>query len=146
MSSELNYARHRAYDPKFHFVAVPILLINVLIRLGLAFLNSRSWIAWWDVLVAVALVLVAWVVRAYPLRVQDRVIRTEELLRLQRVLPADLQPRISELSTGDLIGLRFAPDAELPDLVRAICAGECKGREQVKRRINGEWRADKMRI
>lgn len=146
MSSELNYASHRAYDPKFHFVAVPILGINILVRLVLAIMHPTLWIAWWDLLVAFALGLVAWVVRAYPARVQDRVIRTEELLRLERVLPADLRPRIGELSSGDLIGLRFAPDDEIPDLVRAILAGECKGREAIKQRIKGSWRADKMRI
>ena len=146
MAETLSYAHHRRFHPWFHFFVVPVLTINFLVHLWFAVTHATQWRVWWAVVVATALLSLAFIARVYPLRLQDRVIRLEETLRLARVLPPDLQPRIGELSSGDLIGLRFAPDADVPDIVRAICAGECKGREQVKQRIKGEWRPDKMRI
>lgn len=144
--AELTYASHRRFHPLFHFVTIPILVINVLIQLWFAVHHPRVWVYWWSVIVTIAVVIVAVLARSYALRVQDRVIRLEETLRLTRVLPDDLRSRIDELSTGDLIGLRFAPDGELPEIVSAICSGDCKGREQVKQRIRGPWREDKLRI
>jgi hypothetical protein len=146
MAETLSYAHHRRFHPWFHFFVIPVLAIHFVMQLWLAVMHPLEWRTWWSVVVASALLSLAFIARVYPLRIQDRVIRLEETLRLARVLPAGMQPRIADLSSGDLIGLRFAPDAELPDLVRSICAGECKGREQVKQRIKGVWRADKMRI
>lgn len=146
MAETLSYANHRRFHPVFHFFAVPVLAINVLLQLWFAITHPRIWQMWWSVLVTLAVFAIALLVRVYALRVQDRVIRLEETLRLLRVLPPELQSRVGELSTGDLIGLRFAPDDELPGIVTAICAGECKGREQVKQRIQGTWREDRMRI
>jgi hypothetical protein len=146
MAESLSYANHRRFHPPFHFFAVPVLAANALLQLWFAIRHPLMWIYWWSVLVTVAVVTIGLLARFYALRVQDRVIRLEETLRLLRVLPAEMQPRVGELSTGDLIGLRFAPDAELPGIVTAIYAGECKGREAVKRRIQGAWREDRMRI
>jgi hypothetical protein len=146
MAETLSYAHHRRFHPLYHFFVIPVLTIHFVMQLWFAVMHAVEWRAWWSVVVALALLCLAFIARSYPLRIQDRVIRLEETLRLARVLPPDMQSRIGDLSAGDLIGLRFAPDAELPNLVRAICAGECKGREQVKKRIKGEWRADRMRI
>ena len=66
-------------------------------------------------------------------------------MRLWRVLPPDLRPRIDDLTTGQLIALRFAPDDELPPLVRAILAGELRGRRSIKKRIRN-WRPDTQRV
>jgi hypothetical protein len=77
--------------------------------------------------------------------VQDRVIRLEERLRLEKVLPADLQPRISELTTKQLVALRFASDEELPELVRRVLGGELTERNDIKRAVRS-WRADHQRI
>jgi hypothetical protein len=77
--------------------------------------------------------------------VQDRVIRLEERLRMERVLPAELRPRISELTTKQLVSLRFASDEELPELVRRVLGGELAERNDIKRAVRN-WRADHQRI
>lgn len=96
-------------------------------------------------LFAVGAVIAAFYARVFPLGVQDRVIRLEERLRLERLLPADLRGRIAELSTDQLVGLRFASDEEIPELVRRVLAGELRGRTEIKRAI-GKWRPDEARI
>ncbi len=92
-----------------------------------------------------AVVLIYFFVRVFPLRAQDRVIRLEERLRLTRLLPPDLQSRIDEFRTRDLIALRFASDAELPELARRVLAGEFTGPKQIKAAIR-EWRPDHHRL
>ena len=144
MPETLNYKTHRAYDPLYHFFVLPVLGINVL--MAAYFLYRRPVVInIWAVIFALALVALAWRVRFFPLLLQDRIIRLEETLRLERVLPADLRPGVSGLSTGDLIALRFCTDEELPEHVRAIYAGEYKGREAIKSRIKS-WRPDTHRI
>ncbi len=83
--------------------------------------------------------------RLFPLRVQDRLIRLEEQLRLHRVLPEDQQGRIGDISTDLLIGLRFAPDDEVADLARRILEGDLADRKAVKQAVKN-WRADNQRI
>ena len=90
-------------------------------------------------------IVVAFFARVFPLGVQDRVIRLEERLRLRELLPDDLRGRIEELSTKQLVGLRFASDDELPDLARRVLDGEVTERDDIKRAVKS-WRADHQRI
>jgi len=80
-----------------------------------------------------------------PLRAQDRVIRLEEQLRLDRILPPDLRARIDELTPEQFIGLRFAPDEEVSELTGRSLSGELKTRTDIKRAIQN-WRADHFRV
>ena len=139
-----SYASHRQFIPLYHFVAVPILFINAIVQIVVA-VRGFSWMAVWSVIVAIALAALAWEVRGMATRAQDRIIRLEETLRLQRVLPPDLRSRVGELTTSQLIGLRFSDDAEVPELCRAVLSGELKGREDIKRRIT-KWRPDTLRV
>ena len=139
-----DYASHRQYVPLFHFVAAPILGLNILAQLYVVIFHFSGW-AIWNLIVASALGAFAWTARTMVTRAQDRIIRLEETLRLQRILSADLQPRIGELRIGQLIGLRFAADEEVPELVRAALNGELHGREEIKRRIKN-WRPDTLRV
>lgn len=142
--AEQTYATHRRYDPLYHFFAMPVLGINVLVALWFAWKVQRP-ITLWAALDALAILALGYVLRVYANRNQDRIIRLEETLRLQRVLPEDLRGRVGELSTGQLLALRFCHDDELPDLTRAVLAGEVKGRDQIKQRIQ-RWRADHHRV
>lgn len=146
--AEQNYANHAKFVPGFHFLTLGILTINLiwsLVRLFWALPGTNFFDRLLNVAVAVALGLLAWYVRTFPLKAQDRIIRLEETLRLERLLPADLRPRIGELRPGQLIALRFASDAELPELTRAVLAGEVTAPDEIKKRV-GTWRADHFRM
>ena len=83
--------------------------------------------------------------RRFALGVQDRVIRLEERLRVERLLSDDLRDRIEEVTTDQLIGLRFASDAELPGLARRVLDGELTDRKAIKQAVE-DWRADHQRV
>jgi hypothetical protein len=135
------YATHRRAVPLPYTVALGVLLVHVVVTV-VALVRHPSLGAAWAVVVAMALVVGVLWARVMAQAPQDRVIRLEEQLRLQRVLPpADAARAIAELRTGQLIALRFAPDAELPDLVRRTLAGEFAAPEDIKRAVR-DWRAD----
>lgn len=149
--AELNYKTHRKYVPMYHFVTFGILVVNLIWSIYKLFRAS----AWegpfaavdnlMGVLVAGALIALFFFLRIFALRVQDRVIRLEERERLARLLPAELATRIGELSVGQLIALRFAADAELPGLAKAVLEENLRGREAIKQRISS-WRPDPLRL
>lgn len=90
-------------------------------------------------------VINAFYARVFPLGVQDRLIRLEERLRMERLLPEDLRGRIDEITTDQRIGLRFASDAELPELARRVLDGELTTRKEIKAAVR-DWKADDERI
>jgi hypothetical protein len=138
-----HYGSHRRWNPLVHFVLSPLLIANVGVAVAL-FLRARTPLAGWGVAVAVLLVLLNLAARQQALTVQNRVIRLEMWWRLARVLPPELAARVDELRLGQLVGLRFAPDAELPDLVRRCLAGELPTNDAVKRAVR-DWRPDTLR-
>ena len=143
MSEQQTFANHRRFEPLQHFVITPILLITWIATIRLAWKAPSSQSIWVAVL-AFILVLLAMQVRVYALKVQDRLIRLEETLRMQRLLPADLQGRIQELSSKQIVGLRFAADGELADRVREALDQKLSG-EAIKKRIQ-TWRPDTFRV
>lgn len=149
--AELNYANHRKFVPGFHFVAFGILLINIIWAVWRLFVPIQTvptapvFDRILAVAVAVALMLLAWYTRSFPLRAQDRIIRLEERQRLERLLPADLKDRIGELSTGQLIALRFASDGEVAELTRDVLDQGIRKPDDIKKKIR-EWRADRLRM
>lgn len=138
------YANHRRWWAPWHFFAMPILGINLVV-VAVQFVRNPSVLTGWNLVVWIALIVALVGARYMPLRVQDRVICMEERTRLERLLPADLRARIPELRRRQLIALRFAPDAEIPELTRRIFAGELKTPAEIKRAIS-EWRADHLRV
>ncbi len=138
-----SYKKHARLLPPFHFFVVPVLLVN--------FVNSLRHL-WQDptphfgfeVVVAAALVTLAFMSRIQALTVQDRVIRLEMRLRLRGILPPDLQPSIDQLSHRQLVALRFASDAEMAELVRDVLAGKLSTSKDIKMRIRS-WQGDWLR-
>src|SRR5438874_2630094 len=144
MPETQTYATHRRWVPYFHFFALPVLGLNVLVQIYFLYRHFSVW-GIWNLLVAGALAALVVATRSMATTAQDRIIRLEETLRLQRCLPADMRGRIGELTPSQLIGLRFCADEEVPELTRAVLGGELKGREAIKRRIKN-WRPDTFRV
>jgi hypothetical protein len=143
MAAPQTYANHRRIEPLQHFILMPILLITWIAAIWTGIKHPNLHTIWMAVL-GFALLMVAIQVRSYALKVQDRVIRLEETLRMQRLLPADLAGRIGELNPRQLVGLRFASDAELVDRVREALDEHLDG-EAIKKRIQS-WRPDTFRV
>ena len=137
------YANHRRYDPLFHVFIFGVLAISLLVSLW-QLVRSPGFTTTWIFLVFAALLVLSFKVRLYALKVQDRIIRLEERLRLQQLLSEPLKARIGELTEGQLIGLRFASDGELPELVRQSL-DEDLPREEIKKRVK-VWRPDTFRV
>ncbi|MDQ6799891.1 MAG: DUF6526 family protein [Acidobacteriota bacterium] len=144
MAETQTYATHRRWVPYFHFFALPVLALNVLVQIYYLYRNPSVWTVW-GLVVSGALVALPWAIRSMVTTAQDRIIRLEETLRLQRCLPADMRGRIGELTTGQLVSLRFCSDEELPELTRSVLGGELKSREDIKLRIKS-WRPDTLRV
>ncbi len=139
-----SYKSHRRYVPAYHFFALPIIAINVIVE-GVRLVRSPTLYHVWLVLFALALAVFATFARFMAARVQDRVIRLEERMRLGRLLPEELHGRIEELRPQQLVALRFASDEELPGLTRRIFEGELTKAEQIKKEIR-TWRPDYLRM
>jgi hypothetical protein len=150
--SEQNFSNHTKLVPLFHFFVIPVLLLNLAQSLYFLFAGgSHAWgifallSALLNILVAFALLALAFLARIFALGVQDRVIRLEERLRYERLLPEDLKPRIGEFAVKQLVSLRFASDAELPVLARKVLDGKVNRRKVIKQMIQN-WRPDQQRI
>ncbi len=141
--SDQTFANHRRLDPLFHvftatcYVGFAIMAIAAMVKH--APLPELA-----PVLAALGL-LVHWLkTRSYALLVQDRVIRLEERLRLATLLPEDLRRRAESLTIKQYVGLRFASDGEVADLVRQAL-DENLGADAIKQRIK-VWRPDTYRV
>jgi hypothetical protein len=142
--SEQTYKTHVRWFPPFHFFVAPVLLINVFVS-GWLLYRTPSRLGLWQVIVAFALLMTAALARIMALAVQDRVIRLEMRLRMREILPADMHPRIPEITREQYVGLRFASDAELSALVRKVLAGELKTTNEIKKQI-AQWQGDYLRV
>ena len=138
-----NYANHRRFFSLYHYVALPILLVNVMVAL-VALVRHPSLASAWTAVVAAALAIGLVASRTSALIVQNRVIGLEMRLRLATILPVELCQRIPELQLKQLVGLRFAGDAELTALVERCLRGELLTADAVKREVR-QWRPDFVR-
>jgi len=145
-----SYSHHTRWDPAFHFFLIPVFALGVIMSLIHFFAHMMhndfrgNFHAFLLVLLAFALITLMFKVRLYSLKVQDRVIRLEERLRLGQLLSEPLRSRIPELTEEQLIGLRFASDAELPKLAeRAL--NQKLSRDDIKKAIQN-WRPDNWRV
>ena len=138
-----NYSNHAQYDPIWHFVAVPILTGGFFVAVMHAF-RTPDKDSIWSAIYAFGVLLAVFAARTQTLRVQNRVIRLEMRLRLATVLPAALAGRAAELTPSQLVGLRFASDAELPALVERCLKGELPSGGTVKKEVR-DWQSDWLR-
>jgi hypothetical protein len=134
---------HGRLDPSYHLVAFALLLVNLGIAIAFAVKHLDLYTAWL-VILSVGLFIPFFKIRMYPLKVQDRVIRLEERLRLQTLAPAEWHAQIYRLTEDQLIALRFAGDDEVVALAK-MALEQNLNRKQIKERIKS-WRADESRV
>ena len=137
------FANHTRWDPLFHFFALPVFFLLAIARL-VHFIRRPGLHAALMFVAAVAAAIAVLKIRLYALRVQDRVIRLEEHLRLASLLSEPLRSRIPELTEAQLVGLRFASDAEVPRLVERALS-EKLSQADIKKAIQ-TWRPDYWRV
>jgi Family of unknown function (DUF6526) len=142
--TEQKFANHTKVVPPFHFFVLPVMFINFGWSIYRWKVTGFSLDGFERVLLAAALLVGFICARTMALKVQDRVIRLEEQLRYERVLPADLKARISEFTVAQLISLRFASDAELPALARNVIDNKIEQRKAIKQMVKN-WRPDYLR-
>ena len=138
-----SYANHTRWDPLFHFFVLPV--FGLLAIAGLVHFIWRPGLhSGLMFVVAVALASAVVKIRLYALKVQDRVIRLEERLRLSTLCSESLRSRIPDLTEGQLAALRFASDAEMPKLAERALS-EKLSRADIKKAIQ-TWRPDYWRV
>lgn len=139
-----SFANHTRFVPPFHFFILPVLLVNVgwslySLRYGFSFTSI------FNVVLAIALLMLGLFARLFALTAQDRIIRLEMRLRMTEVLPPDLRARFPEFNIDQLISLRFASDAELPALARKVLEEKVSKRKTIKQMIQN-WQGDYLRV
>jgi len=140
------YENHRRVD--YLYSAQGLVLLASLGCGLVAFLMPASavwWLAAAVTLNTLASMVLMIKIRQYPLILQDRIIRLEMQTRLRRILPEDRHWEINGLTLDQLIGLRFASDGELPDLVRKVLDENITDRDAIKRMVR-HWESDELRV
>jgi hypothetical protein len=139
-----NFANHRRIVPMYHVVAFLLIVVNAGYAAWMTITRFSVANAMY-LLLMIAVFLLFWYARVFAIGVQDRVIRLEERLRFERVLPDPLKPRIGDFTVAQLVGLRFASDAELPALAQEVLDQNIEDRDEIKKKVT-DWRADYNRV
>lgn len=140
-----SYERHAQMVPGYHYFLTALLLatligacVNLYHSLGD---HQRLYSASLLVTLTIAVIFAALYGRVFALKAQDRAIRAEENLRHYALTGKLLDPR---LTVQQIIGLRFASDAEFPALARQA-AERAMSLDEIKREVK-TWRADTYRV
>lgn len=144
MSESQNYKNHTRWRPPYHFFLVPLMLIN-LIYTAVRVFQDPSWDRGMFLLLAFGLVTLTVLSRTQTLTVQDRLIQLEERVRYKAILSSELARRALSLKMSQVIGLRFAGDEELPDLIERTLNGEFEKQKDIKTAVT-KWRGDFLRV
>jgi Family of unknown function (DUF6526) len=143
MSQPQSFNSHARFDPPYHFFLTIVSIASIVVAVLYA-VHRPSFDSVWLVVVALAALVALFLMRSYPLKVQDRVIRLEERLRLQALAPTEWHTQIYRLTEDQLIALRFAADDEVVELAKQALEHNLS-RKQIKERIKS-WRADTWRV
>jgi Family of unknown function (DUF6526) len=138
-----NLANHGRLDPPFHFFVLPVFAITLIAAI-VYLVKHPGWHSAWMLVFLSALSVAVTKIRLYPLKVQDRVIRLEERLRLATLVDPSLRARIVEFTESQLVALRFASDGELPALAARVLNEKLTAAD-IKKSIV-QWRPDNWRV
>ena len=144
METTQTFANHTRWQPPFHFFVAPVMLINFVWAV-VTFVKAPDRNSGWWIVVSLALLVLAFLVRLNSLKVQDRLIRLEEKLRYQQLLSPALAQQAGALTIPQIVALRFAGDDELEELVSAMLAGKFAKPGDIKQAIKN-WRPDTFRV
>ena len=143
-----NLDNHAGFPKTLVMAVLPILVGSIMALVGLFKVGTTAGLCLIGTGVLVnglATIFGLGVARSYSTGLQDRIIRTEMHLRLQEILPDDLQAGARKLSMSHLIGLRFASDEEMPALVRKVLDENIEDRKAIKRMVK-DWQGDYDRV
>ena len=143
MSETQSLKNHARLDPAYHILLFATYLLN-LVYAGFHVYRQPSLSSGWYVVLSLVAIVPLLKIRTYPLKVQDRVIRLEERLRLQALAPQEWHTQLYRLTEDQLIALRFAADDEVVGLAKQALEQNLN-RKQIKERIRS-WRADDWRV
>jgi Family of unknown function (DUF6526) len=141
--SPQTFANHVRLDPPYHYFVLPVLAITWIVSVVFA-VRHPGFVHVWIVIFNTALIVAVIRSRQYALKVQDRVIRLEERLRLATLLPDSQRSQIAKLNEGQFVALRFASDGETPALVEQILSANLAPAD-IKKAIKN-WRPDYWRV
>ena len=138
-----SFENHAKIVPAYHYFTFGLIVVNLLWNLYRTVVDASVG-QLMALTLAIALLMVFFFARIFALTVQDRVIRLEMHLRLANLAP-DLSGRFGEFTMNQLCSLRFASDAELPELARLVLAEKLDDRKAIKKQIRS-WQADHVRV
>lgn len=142
---EQSYAKHAKYVPLYHGVLFGIILltfIGSIVNLVHSFGDhERVYSASLITTLSFAAILLFLFARTFPLKAQDRAIRAEENLRHFAMTGKLLDKR---LTVKQIVGLRFASDAEFVELARKA-AEDNMSLDAIKKSVKN-WRPDHDRL
>ena len=139
---EQNFKNHPKMVPGFHYVVLPALLL-LIIGAAINFFKSSEencLPAGLLLISLIVLMLLAFFVRSFALRAQDRAIRAEEIFRYYLLTG---KPFPIGLTIHQIIALRFASDNEFVALAQRAL-DEKLSNKQIKSAII-QWRPDDYR-
>lgn len=138
-----NFSNHKKYVKGFHGLLFVLLLL--LLGGSVSYLfhapEEQLYPATLMVLVVITLHVMAWYIRIFPLRAQDRAIRAEERLRYYMLTKKEYP---QTLRMSQIIALRFASDEEFPALLDKAVKEELSSND-IKTAITN-WKGDYYRV
>ncbi len=148
MAETQNLKNHARYVPGYHYLLALLVAVNLVHAAKNLIAALRGQAPYsvelvYSLILAIAILIMAWYVRAFPVAVQNRVIRLEERLRVNEWAP-QLAPRFDELAIGQVVALRFAGDDELAALMQQVLDGKLTKPADIKAAIR-HWKADTLR-
>jgi hypothetical protein len=142
---EQSYAKHAKFVPMFHYVLFGIIALSVIGSIVNLWQSvgdhERLYNASLITALAVAVLLLFFFTRTFAMGVQDRAIRAEESLRYFALTGKRLDSR---LTLKQIVGLRFASDAEFVELARKA-SEDGMTQDAIKQAVKN-WRADHDRV
>ena len=142
---EQSYAKHTQIVPLYHMVLFGLIVVAFIGSLynfyKHMFVSGQRITDALLIILTLALGMVFFFSRVFPLKAQDRAIRAEENLRHFAMTGKLLDPR---LNIKQIIGIRFASDGEFVELARKA-ADESLSMDAIKKSVKN-WRADTYRV